>query len=122
MGTHSETLLPGSFQSGDSFQSINMMESSSPTQHSWLEMSKTSHGERSSDRFTLSASTAALRAVLMVSTFFHQRGVGKSVYNGPTLRPSSESFTAVGRDRLSPGNQQQLLFLPHFSAGYPVTG
>lgn len=93
------------------------------TWHSWLEMSKTSHGDESSDRFTLPVSTATLRAVLMVSTFSHQRGVVvKSVYDGPTLRPSSESFMAIGRDEPSPGNQQQLLSLPHFSAGYPVTG
>lgn len=59
---------------------------SSPPQNSWLEMSKTSHGEESSDaeRFAFvwprSVSIAALSAGLMVSTFFpSDRSVGNSV-------------------------------------------
>lgn len=101
-------------------------------QHSWLEMSKTSHREEScgTDRFTFvwpwSVSAAALSAARMGSTFlfffFHQMEVVGRVYNGPTLLCDCALKASVPSDMIERAqrNKAQLLSLPHFSAGYPV--
>lgn len=127
-GSQSESLHSSSFQLEDSSQSINMMEEALPSSTAgWrcqrLPMERRAQTQIDSLLSGHGLSVQQFSALVWWSQpFSHQMGTVERVYNGRTLVCGSPLKASVPSDMIERAqrNPQQLLSLPHFSAGYPV--